>query len=521
MLPGRLRIARWMATSCLIGAVAGTAILPGSASAIAQDTVTPSAPPPQPAVPPEVAFPAPTFTQAQIDAMVAPIALYPDQLLGEMLMAAAYPQEIAEADRWVDDPAAASLRGDDLAAALAPIDWDPSVKSLVAFPQILDLMAQHLDWTQGLGTAFLAQQGQVMDAVQRLRREALAAGVLRSTPQLTVISEGGTIVIEPASPGMLYVPVYDPTVIYGPWPYPQPPVELYPPEAYDEPIVFSTGFVIVRSFWGWSRCDWSHHRMFVDPRRVNAINARLIAREHRPRVEATTWRVDPSRRHGGSAPGTASAVVPQRQPTQPGSPHSAPSALHPRQPPQETPSVNRHHSLARAPQLPAAVAPPHASASPVPSNTHQQVERPHPSSPPPMPSPAIAAAPHVEAHPGPAPHASPAPGPVPPPPRISIPHPAIAAVPHVDAPRPEARPHIEAHPAPAPHASPAPAPVAPLRMSMPHPAIAAVPHVDAPRPHIEAHPGPAPHASPAPAPAHMAPQVAHGAPRGAPDHKHP
>ena len=126
--------------------------------------------------------PAPTYAAPQLDQLLAPIALYPDPLLAQILMAATYPLEVVEAARWVQDPNNARLRGDQLDAALQPQDWDPSVKSLVPFPQILQMMNSKLDWTQALGNAFLAQQADVMDSVQRLRAQAQAAGTLQSSP---------------------------------------------------------------------------------------------------------------------------------------------------------------------------------------------------------------------------------------------------------------------------------------------------------------------------------------------------
>src|SRR6266550_1776459 len=123
------------------------------------------------------------YSAEQLDQMVAPIALYPDDLLGQILMAATYPLEVVQADRWLQDPSNASLRGSTLAQALQSLPWDASVKSLVAYPQILAWMDSALDWTEAAGDAFLAQQSDVMDSVQRLRTRARAAGTLSSTPQ--------------------------------------------------------------------------------------------------------------------------------------------------------------------------------------------------------------------------------------------------------------------------------------------------------------------------------------------------
>jgi hypothetical protein len=129
------------------------------------------------------------YTAAELDQLLAPVALYPDQLLGQILMASTYPLEVVEAARWVEDPNNARLKGDQLAAALQGKDWDPSVKSLAPFPQILRMMDDRLDWMQKLGDAFLAQQNEVMDSVQRLRRQAEEAGTLQSSPQQTVTTQ--------------------------------------------------------------------------------------------------------------------------------------------------------------------------------------------------------------------------------------------------------------------------------------------------------------------------------------------
>jgi len=140
------------------------------------------------------------FTAQELDQMLAPIALYPDSLVAQILMAATYPLEVVEADRWLRDPNHAALKGEPLAAALDQQQWDPSVKSLVAFPQILRMMDGNLDWTEQMGDAFLANQAASMDSIQRLRQWPEAAGKLSSTVQEVVATAGPAITIEPASP---------------------------------------------------------------------------------------------------------------------------------------------------------------------------------------------------------------------------------------------------------------------------------------------------------------------------------
>src|SRR5262249_23049343 len=163
-----------------------------------------------------------TFRPEEIEQLVAPIALYPDALVSQILMASTYPLEIVEADRWAK--ANKTLQGEALTKALEAQNWDPSVKSLVNFPQVLAMMSEKLDMTQRLGDAFLAQQKEVLDAIQWLRAKAQSQGNLKTTPQQTVIVEqpapGSAVVrIEQADPQVVYVPTYDPAVVYGAWPY--------------------------------------------------------------------------------------------------------------------------------------------------------------------------------------------------------------------------------------------------------------------------------------------------------------
>ena len=164
----------------------------------------------------------PVFKPEELEQILAPVALYPDSLLAQILMASTYPLEVVQADRWAKQNT--TLKGDALTAALEKQPWDPSVKSLVNFPQVLAMMSEKLDWTQKLGDAFLAQQKEVMASVQTLRKRAADAGTLKTTEEQKVIIEQETIVIQSASPQVVYVPAYNPTVVYGTWAYPS-----YPP----------------------------------------------------------------------------------------------------------------------------------------------------------------------------------------------------------------------------------------------------------------------------------------------------
>ncbi len=183
-----------------------------------------------------------TFKPEELDQMLAPVALYPDPLLSQILMAAGYPLEIVEAARW--QQANPALKGDAAVQAVKDKDWDTSVKSLVAFPDVLKQLNEHLDWTQKIGDAMIEQQADVADSIQRLRAKAAAAGNLQSTPQQAVTTEGSgdnvQYIIQPANPEVVYVPQYNPSWAYGPWPYP-----AYPPVYYPFGGALATGFL-----WG-------------------------------------------------------------------------------------------------------------------------------------------------------------------------------------------------------------------------------------------------------------------------------
>jgi len=226
----------------------------------------------------------------QLDQLVAPIALYADPLLAQVLMASTYPLEVVQADRFAQGNK--GLQGDKLDAALAKQDWDTNVKDLVSTPTVLAMMSDKLDWTQSLGDAVLAQQADVMDAIQRLRSKAQEAGKLETTEQQTVKTteeaDKEVIVIEPASPEVVYVPYYDPAVVYGAWPYPDYPPYYFPPPAgwvvggaIASGIAWGAGFAIGNAIWG--DFDWRHGNINVDIDRnvnINRNNAHYSKWEH-------------------------------------------------------------------------------------------------------------------------------------------------------------------------------------------------------------------------------------------------
>jgi Protein of unknown function (DUF3300) len=235
-------------------------------------------------------------TQAELDQLLAPIALYPDTLLSQILMASTYPLEVVEAARW--SRANSGLRGNDAVSAVEQMDWDASVKALVAFPQVLAMMDERLDWTERLGDVFILQEPVVMETVQSLRQKAYAAGNLRSSEQAYVYSEGNAIAIEPASPEVVYVPYYDPWVVYGTWWWPAyPPVYWAPwPGYYVRPgIVFAWGFgITIGPRFFFSACDWRQRHVTVV-----TVDRRIVGARPAPgRTTPTVWQHDPGHRRG-------------------------------------------------------------------------------------------------------------------------------------------------------------------------------------------------------------------------------
>ena len=261
------------------------------AGSVAQNSASPPAAPSQQLLKPE-----------ELDALVAPIALYPDTLLALVFMASTYPLEVVQADRWTKQNS--GLKGDQLKAAVDKQSWDESVRSLVATPSVLEMMSTKLDWTQRLGDAVLAQQADVMDAVQRLRSRAQANKQLSSNKQQTVSvstaksSQGQprqVISIEPTEPSTIYVPHYNPSVVYGGWPYPAYPPYYFPPPGYlaagvlATGLAFGAGYALGRwasggNYWG-GGMSWSSNNVNINrPTNINNIG--------------NNWQHRPEHRHG-------------------------------------------------------------------------------------------------------------------------------------------------------------------------------------------------------------------------------
>src|ERR1700756_1635819 len=204
---------------------------------------------------------APKIPNDQLDSLVAPIALYPDPLLAQVLAASTYPLEIIQLQQWLAQHK--DLKDKALEEAVMKQDWDPSVQGLAAMPDVVKRLADDIQWTTDLGNAFLAQQSDVMDAVQRMRAKAKSQGNLKSSEQMKVetkvVESKQVIVIEQANPEVVYVPSYNPTVVYGPPVYPYPPISYPPPGYYAAGMALSFGVgVAMGAAWGggWGNCGW-------------------------------------------------------------------------------------------------------------------------------------------------------------------------------------------------------------------------------------------------------------------------
>jgi len=258
------------------------------------------------AVPPPAAAPAggeATLPPEQLDALVAPIALYPDPLLGQVLVASTYPLEIVQLQQWLAKNK--GLKDKALTDAVAKQPWDPSIQGMAALPDVVKRLGDDIQWTTELGNAFLAQQSDVMDAVQRMRKKAQGTGALKTTEQqkveTKVVEQKTVIVVQQANPEVVYVPTYNPVVVYG------PPVYAYPPIYYPPPpppgsvfaasmISFGVGMMVGAAFhggWGYG-CGWGHNDINVNVNNNYNRNANIN------RGGNTSWSHNPQ--HRGAAP---------------------------------------------------------------------------------------------------------------------------------------------------------------------------------------------------------------------------
>ncbi len=258
----------------------------------------------------------PPLRPEELDQLLASIALYPDDLVAQVLTASTYPVEVVQAARFAKEKS--NLKGEQLMAAAKDKDWDPSVKAMLQFPEVLAMMDEKLDWTTKVGDAFLSQQRDVMDSVQRLRGRAKDSGNLKTTKEQNVIveKETQTIVIQPASPQVVYVPTYNPTVVYGTWPYPAyPPYPVYPPGyvATASFFSFAAGVAVGAAWSGWGgwHSNWhggdveigiSNYNNFT---RNNYTNANRY--QMNQNLKNQTWQHNPEHRKGAQYRNTATA----------------------------------------------------------------------------------------------------------------------------------------------------------------------------------------------------------------------
>src|SRR5271168_655629 len=244
----------WKVAQSFVAVLCSALLAPGEAISIAQspEQATPQGQQEAPKIPPD-----------QLDSLVAPIALYPDPMLAQVLAASTYPLELIQLQQWLTKNS--SLKDKALADAVAKQPWDPSVQALAGLPDLVKRLADDIQWTTDLGNAFLAQQADVMDAVQRMRKKAQGTGNLKSSEQqkvdTKVIENKSTIIIEQANPQVVYVPSYNPTVVYGAPVYPYPPIYYPPPGYYAAGMAISFGIgIAMGAMWGgggWGYgCGW-------------------------------------------------------------------------------------------------------------------------------------------------------------------------------------------------------------------------------------------------------------------------
>jgi Protein of unknown function (DUF3300) len=264
---------------------------------------------------------APKIPNDQLDSLVAPIALYPDPLLSQVLVASTYPLEIIQLQQWMAQHK--DLKGDALTTAVQKEDWDPSIQAMSVLPDAVKQLADNIKWTTDLGNAFLAQQPDVMDAVQRMRMKAKNAGNLKTTEQQKVevqtVESKTVVVIQQANPQIVYVPSYNPVVVYGPPVYPYPPI-YYPPPGYyaaGVAIAFGVGIAIGAAYhggWGYG-CGWGHNNVNININNnyISHYNRTNINNVNRNRVShynnGGTWQHNPQ--HRGGAPYSNRATATQ------------------------------------------------------------------------------------------------------------------------------------------------------------------------------------------------------------------
>jgi hypothetical protein len=300
----------------LVAILCVLALAPGDTAVYAQPTSLQNAPPDQAAA---------TIPADQLDSLVAPIALYPDPLLTQVLVASTYPLELIQLQQWLQKNP--GLKDDALTTAVQKQDWDASIQAMSVFPDLVKRLTDDIKWTTDLGNAFLAQQSDVMDAVQRMRSKALAAGKLKSNEQMKVetqtVESKTVVVIQQANPQIVYVPTYNPVVVYGPPIYPYPPIYYPPPSYYAAGMFFAFGVgIAVGSYYhgGWGyNCGWGHHTTVIVNRNnnyvrhYNSVNVNRINVNNRPSTlpssAGNNWQHNAQ--HRGGTPYSNQAVAKQ------------------------------------------------------------------------------------------------------------------------------------------------------------------------------------------------------------------
>jgi Protein of unknown function (DUF3300) len=291
---------------CLVASLCMLSLLPGDLRLLAQSQQQSSSE--QPAKQDAVRLPA-----EQLDSLVAPIALYPDPLLSQTLVASTYPLEIVQLQQWLEKHK--DLKDKALADEVKKQDWDPSIQAMAALPDVVKRLSENIKWTTDLGNAFLAQQSDVMEAVQRMRKKAQDKGNLKSSDQqkveTKVVENKQVIVVQQANPEVIYVPSYNPTVVYGAPVYAYPPI-YYPPAGYyaaGMAISFGVGMAIGAATWGggWGwNCGWGgHNNVYINNNNnfVRSYNNRQNVYNNRQNVSNranSTWQHNPQ--HRGGAP---------------------------------------------------------------------------------------------------------------------------------------------------------------------------------------------------------------------------
>jgi len=307
------RLRRMIAALCILALVRGNPLLLTQSKQASSPTTQSSNPQTnQPSAEP-TAQEAAKLPPEELDSLVAPIALYPDPLLSQTLVASTYPLEVVQLKQWLDKNS--GLKDKELAEAAKKQNWDPSIQALASLPDVVKRLSENIKWTSDLGNAFLAQQSDVMDAVQRMRKKAKDTGNLKSSDQqkveTKVVENKQVIIVEQAKPEVIYVPTYNPTVVYGPPVYPYPPVYYPPPGYYAAGMAISFGVGVAMGAawgggWGWN-CGWGggHNNIYINNNNnfVRSYNNQNISNRNisnRTTRTGNTWQHNPQ--HRGGAP---------------------------------------------------------------------------------------------------------------------------------------------------------------------------------------------------------------------------